>query len=99
MAPRALRYYAFPRWSQAACRGAFFFCFLPHPLLAQQSSLFQNNCAGCHGEDARGSAKAPGLAMNQRVAGQTPEQLSAFLAQGNIAGGIPSFSDLSATDR
>ncbi len=75
---------------------------LPQHLLSQQSSsqtLFQKNCAGCHGEDARGTAKAPGLAMNQRVAGQTPEQLSAFLAQGNIAGGMPSFADLSAADR
>jgi PQQ-dependent dehydrogenase (methanol/ethanol family) len=75
---------------------------LSQPLLAQQSTpqeLFNKNCAGCHGEDARGSAKAPGLAMNQRVAGQSPEQLSAFLKQGNIAGGMPSFSDLSATDR
>jgi PQQ-dependent dehydrogenase (methanol/ethanol family) len=73
---------------------------LSQPLLSQQSTeLFRKNCAGCHGEDARGSAKAPGLAMNQRVAGQSPEQLSAFLAQGNIAGGMPSFSDLSATDR
>ena len=75
---------------------------LPQPLLSQQSSsqvLFHNNCAGCHGEDARGTAKAPGLAMNQRVAGQSPEQLSAFLAQGNIAGGMPSFADLSAADR
>ena len=63
------------------------------------AALFQNNCAGCHGEDARGTAKAPGLAMNQRVAGQSPEQLSAFLEQGNIAGGMPSFADLSAADR
>ena len=99
MAPRTLRYHAFPPWSLIGCCGAFFLCFLPHLLLAQQSSLFQKNCAGCHGEDARGSAKAPGLAMNQRVAGQTPEQLSAFLEQGNIAGGMPSFADLSATDR
>jgi PQQ-dependent dehydrogenase (methanol/ethanol family) len=99
MAPRALRYYAFPRWSLVGCCGAFFFFFLPQLLLAQQSPLFQKNCAGCHGEDARGSAKAPGLAMNQRVAGQTPEQLSAFLEQGNIAGGMPSFADLSAADR
>ena len=77
-----------------------FLFLLPQSLLSQQSSeLFQKNCAGCHGEDARGSAKAPGLAMNQRVAGQSPEQLSAFLEQGNIAGGMPSFSDLSAADR
>jgi PQQ-dependent dehydrogenase (methanol/ethanol family) len=75
---------------------------LSQPLLSQPSTpqeLFRKNCGGCHGEDARGSAKAPGLAMNQRVAGQSPEQLSAFLAQGNIAGGMPSFSDLSAADR
>jgi len=75
---------------------------LPRALLSQQSSsqeLFHKNCAGCHGEDARGSAKAPGLAMNQRVAGQSPEELSAFLERGNIAGGMPSFSDLSAADR
>ncbi len=75
----------------------------PLPLLCQQASspqeLFQKNCAGCHGEDARGSAKAPSLLMNQRIAGQTPEQLSAFLAQGDIAGGMPSFSDLSDADR
>jgi PQQ-dependent dehydrogenase (methanol/ethanol family) len=100
MAPQPLSYCAFPRlpWY----RVALFLFFLAQPLLAQQSSsqtLFQKNCAGCHGENARGSAKAPGLAMNQRVAGQTPEQLSAFLEQGNIAGGMPSFADLSAADR
>jgi PQQ-dependent dehydrogenase (methanol/ethanol family) len=102
MAARALMYYAFRRWSRAWCFGPLLLLVLPQHLLSQQSSsqaLFQKNCAGCHGEDARGSAKAPGLAMNQRVAGQTPEQLSEFLAQGNIAGGMPSFADLSATDR
>jgi PQQ-dependent dehydrogenase (methanol/ethanol family) len=75
---------------------------LPEPLRSQQSSsqeLFHTHCAGCHGEDARGSAKAPGLAMNQRIAGQSPEELSAFLERGDVAGGMPSFSDLSAADR
>jgi PQQ-dependent dehydrogenase (methanol/ethanol family) len=74
---------------------------LPEALRSQQSpqQLFNTHCAGCHGEDARGSAKAPGLAMNQRIAGQSPEELSAFLDRGNIAGGMPSFSDLSAADR
>jgi PQQ-dependent dehydrogenase (methanol/ethanol family) len=102
MAPRALSDYAFPGWHRAWHVGALLLLLLPQHLLSQQSSsqtLFQKNCAGCHGEDARGTAKAPGLAMNQRVAGQTPEQLSAFLAQGNIAGGMPSFADLSEADR
>src|ERR1700730_1424826 len=75
---------------------------LPEPLRSQESSsqeLFHTRCAGCHGEDARGTAKAPGLAMNQRIAGQSPEELSTFLERGNAAGGMPSLSDVSATAR
>jgi PQQ-dependent dehydrogenase (methanol/ethanol family) len=75
---------------------------LPRQLLSQQSppqELFNKNCAGCHGENGGGTGKAPGLAMNQWVAGQSAEQLSAFLEHGNIAAGMPSFSDLSAEDR
>jgi PQQ-dependent dehydrogenase (methanol/ethanol family) len=75
---------------------------LPLQLLSQQLSsqqLFNKNCAGCHGEDARGTAKAPALAMSQRVAGQSAEQLSAFFERGDIAAGMPSFSDLPADDR
>ena len=40
----------------------FLLVLLSQPLLSQQSTqqeLFHKNCAGCHGEDARGSAKAP----------------------------------------
>ena len=93
MAPHALRYRALPRWSlvwrcevsvSSTRLFALFLFFLPQPLLSQQSSsqeLFHKNCAGCHGEDARGTAKAPGLAMNQRVAEQSTEQLSTFLEQ------------------
>ena len=53
-----------------------------------------HHCASCHGADARGTAKAPGLAMNPRVAEQSAEQLRAFLQHGNIAAGMPSFADL-----
>ncbi len=71
--------------------------------LTQQQTLatqkvFATNCSGCHGEDARGTAKGPSLAMNPRVAEQTAGQLSAFLKQGNIAAGMPSFADLPAED-
>ena len=66
------------------------------PLLPQQP--FANQCAGCHGEDARGTAKAPGLAMNPRVAEQSVEQLRAYLERGNSAAGMPSFADLSSDD-
>jgi len=65
-------------------------------LLPQQ--LFIDHCAACHGEDARGTAKGPGLAMNPRVADQSVEQLRAYLEHGNTGAGMPSFSDLSADD-
>ena len=69
------------------------------PLLAQQPPpLFRERCAGCHGAEARGSAKGPGLAMNSRVAEQSGEQLRAYLARGNTANGMPSFADLSRAD-
>src|ERR1700722_2439138 len=75
---------------------------LPEQLLAQQpqpEQLFSENCAGCHGDQGRGSAKGPALTMNQRVAEQSAEQLGAYLERGNIAAGMPSFSDLSADYR
>jgi glucose dehydrogenase len=70
---------------------------LPLLLFLQQlapQQLFNRNCASCHGEDARGTAKGPGLAMNPRIAGQSVEQLRAFLVSGNPSAGMPSFSDL-----
>jgi mono/diheme cytochrome c family protein len=80
---------------------------LPQQSLSQQfqyqqlrsQQLFGENCAGCHGDEGRGSAKGPALAMNQRVAEQSTGQLGAYLERGNIAAGMPSFSDLSADDR
>src|SRR6266704_5748057 len=65
-------------------------------LLPQQ--LFTNLCAACHGEDARGTAKGPGLAMNSRVAGQSEDQLRAYLERGNRGAGMPPFADLPADD-
>jgi PQQ-dependent dehydrogenase (methanol/ethanol family) len=65
-------------------------------LLSQQP--FAIHCAACHGGDARGTAKAPGLAMNPRVAEQSAEQLSAYIQAGNTGAGMPSFASLSAGD-
>jgi PQQ-dependent dehydrogenase (methanol/ethanol family) len=65
----------------------------------QSPQVFIKNCAGCHGEDGRGGSKGPSLAMNQRVAEQSPQDLSAYLEHGNIPAGMPSFSDLPADDR
>lgn len=75
---------------------AFLLLFSAQPLLAQQ--LFAAQCASCHGDDARGTAKAPGLAMNPRVAEQSAAQLLAYLERGNPAAGMPSFANLPAAD-
>jgi PQQ-dependent dehydrogenase (methanol/ethanol family) len=68
-------------------------------LFLSTQQMFQEHCASCHGADARGTAKGPGLAMNSRVAEQSAEEISAFLEHGNVANGMPSFGDLSSHDR
>lgn len=67
-------------------------------LFLSAEQLFQAHCASCHGPDARGTAKAPGLAANPRVAEQSAEQLRAFLEHGNVGAGMPSFAGLPAKD-
>lgn len=75
----------------------FALCMLPVILAAQQQP-FAARCAGCHGEDARGGAQAPGLANNPRVAAQTLDQLRAYLEHGNPAAGMPAFGDVPAPE-
>jgi PQQ-dependent dehydrogenase (methanol/ethanol family) len=60
--------------------------------------IFTAQCAGCHGDNARGTAKAPGLAMNPRVAEQSADQLRAYLQHGNPGAGMPSFASLPAAE-
>ncbi|MDZ4802349.1 MAG: PQQ-binding-like beta-propeller repeat protein [Bryobacteraceae bacterium] len=64
----------------------------------QLTPVFGKRCAACHGDDARGSAQGPGLAMNPRVAAQSPDQLRAYLERGNVGAGMPAFGDLPAAD-
>ena len=80
---------------------AFLILLVPQQLFSQQSSpqqLFDKNCSGCHGADARGTGQGPGLTMNPRIAEQSPEQLRAFLERGSVANGMPAFSDLPGDD-
>lgn len=67
-------------------------------LSAQPPAPFTRNCAACHGADGRGSAQGPGLANNSRVAEQTPDQLRAYVRQGNPNAGMPAFAQLSDAD-
>jgi PQQ-dependent dehydrogenase (methanol/ethanol family) len=59
-----------------------------------QQDAFATHCAECHGDTAGGTAKAPALAMNARVAEQSAEQLRTYLQHGNPGAGMPSFADL-----
>ena len=82
----------FPAWTDGTVLGS------SSPQV-QPPAVFALQCAGCHGEEGLGTAKGPALAMNQRVAEQSANQLAAFLQRGNVAAGMPSFADMSASDR
>jgi PQQ-dependent dehydrogenase (methanol/ethanol family) len=61
--------------------------------------VFVGRCAACHGEDARGTAQGPGLALNPRVAVRSADELEAYLVSGNPGSGMPSFASLSTAER
>ncbi|MDR6536750.1 cytochrome-c oxidase, cbb3-type subunit III [Variovorax soli] len=46
--------------------------------------LFLNNCAQCHGSDARGSKGFPNLADNDWLHGGTPDKIKESITQGRI---------------
>ena len=85
----------FPAWTDGTVAAVLA---TPSPQV-QAPPLFAVQCAGCHGEEGLGTAKGPALAMNQRVAEQSADQLAAYVQRGNVAAGMPSFADLSASDR
>jgi len=60
-------------------------------------AVFVHHCAGCHGHDARGTGKGPGLAANPRLTGQSAADLRALIQRGFPATGMPPF-DLPAAD-
>jgi len=68
-------------------------------LQIQAPPTFTAQCASCHGEDGRGTAQGPALAMNQRVAELSAEQIADYLQRGSVAAGMPSFANLDAAER
>jgi PQQ-dependent dehydrogenase (methanol/ethanol family) len=61
------------------------------------AEIFARHCAGCHGSDARGTGKGPGLAANPRLAGRSVAELRAAIRRGFPDSGMPSF-DLPAAE-
>src|SRR5438477_5570064 len=60
--------------------------------------LFQQRCTTCHGDDGRGSAKAPDL-TGRDVQAQTDGELFWKISTGNTHAGMPTFSFLPALQR
>jgi cytochrome c oxidase cbb3-type subunit 3 len=56
--------------------------------LAMGENLFMNNCAQCHGSDARGSKGFPNLTDADWLYGGTPDAIKVTLVQGR-AGNMP----------
>jgi PQQ-dependent dehydrogenase (methanol/ethanol family) len=69
-------------------------------LTATGPQIFADHCAGCHGSDARGAGKGPGLAANPRLAGRSAADLQLIIQRGFPDSGMPPFnlpaSDLAA---
>ncbi|MCB1988984.1 MAG: cytochrome-c oxidase, cbb3-type subunit III, partial [Burkholderiaceae bacterium] len=54
--------------------------------------LFMNNCAQCHGSDARGGKSFPNLTDGDWLHGGTPEKISETLHQGRV-GNMPPMAE------
>jgi mono/diheme cytochrome c family protein len=60
--------------------------------------LFQQRCSTCHGNDGRGTAKAPDL-TDRAVQDQTDGELYWKMTTGNTHAGMPAFSFLPELQR
>jgi mono/diheme cytochrome c family protein len=61
--------------------------------VAAGRKLFVDHCAQCHGENAEGTRKKPSL-HSERIRDARDGELEWFLANGNPAKGMPSWSKL-----
>jgi mono/diheme cytochrome c family protein len=62
--------------------------------IAAGELLFEENCAKCHGPDARGKGRRPSLRTERVQDTATPGDLHWFLVNGNLRRGMPSWSKL-----
>ena len=62
------------------------------------SKLFQERCSTCHGDDAKGTPRAPGLTKTS-VQNQTDGALFWKISSGNTRAGMPPFSFLPRVQR
>ena len=86
--PLYARYASLPPEQVAADAGA----------MAIGERLFMNNCAQCHGSDARGSKGFPNLADADWLHGGAPEKIKETLTQGRIGNMPPMAAALGSPD-
>jgi mono/diheme cytochrome c family protein len=67
-------------------------------VVAGGQKLFGQRCSTCHGDDARGTARAPSLVATD-VQAQPDGALFWKITSGNTYGGMPSFSFLPEAQR
>jgi len=61
------------------------------PNLTEGTKIYAQRCAGCHGADAHGTDKAPGLAGNQRLRDGSVQDLQDLIRKGVPGSGMPAF--------
>jgi len=61
------------------------------PNLTEGTKIYAQRCAGCHGADAHGTDKAPGLAGNQRLRDGSVQELRDVIRKGVPGSGMPAF--------
>src|SRR6185436_15855378 len=64
----------------------------PTPSNADIKQTYAKLCAGCHGDDARGTQQGPGLAGNPWVRRRSVQSLKNVIRNGIPAAGMPPFS-------
>jgi len=62
------------------------------------AKLFNQNCASCHGSDARGRNQHPSL-RSERIRSASPGELQWLLTNGSMKNGMPSWSRLPEPQR
>lgn len=61
--------------------------------------LFDSNCAGCHGLDARGGEHAPNIATSPELQRMSDEQLFRIVHDGAASGTMPAFGGILSDDQ
>ncbi|MHB1937947.1 MAG: PQQ-dependent sugar dehydrogenase [Acidobacteriaceae bacterium] len=65
---------------------------------AAGEKLYQQSCASCHGQNARGTGNIPSLASGATLAAK-PGEIFWFITHGDMANGMPAWASLPAQQR